>query len=369
MLRIFLIGSLCGFLFTACKSKEVIAPEPQLFQLEIPPYFGSYNERIPADNPITMEGFALGRKLFYEKKLSADNTMSCGSCHQQAKAFTDGNAVSVGIDGIAGKLSSMSLVNLMWSDNFFWDGRDASLEEQALEPIQNPIELHQSLEASIEKLIEADYGTDFEVVFGDATITPDRIAKALAQFERALISANSKYDRYLLDEYQPTASERNGIQLFFTHPIAGKVRGGNCGDCHLGPRTSGAIEGFSGFHNNGLDVQENMDPGLFAVTANPKDSGKFKAPTLRNIALTAPYMHDGRFKTLEEVIDHYNTGLVKSPTLDILLIEGSNDVVDPHSDIQLGLTDTEKQDIIAFLHMLTDEEFVTNPQFSNPFKN
>jgi cytochrome c peroxidase len=369
MFRITLIGLFGGMLlFTACKSKEIIAPENAAFALEVPPYFGSYNERIPVDNPITQNGFQLGRKLFYETRLSADNSMSCGSCHQQAKAFTDGNAVSIGVDGIAGKVSAMSLVNLIWSDNFSWNGRDVSLEEQALDPIQNPIELHQSLTASIEKLVAADYGADFQAAFGSPQITSERIGKALAQFERAMISSKSKYDRYLLDEYEPTMSERNGIQLFFTHPVPGLLRGGNCGDCHRGPRTSGAMEGFSGFHNNGLDSKENMDTGLFSVTNNPKDSGKFKAPSLRNIALTSPYMHDGRFMTLEEVLDHYNAGIVKSPTLDILLIEGSNEPVDPHAAVSLAITAQEKQDIIAFLHMLTDEEFIKNPQFSDPFK-
>ncbi|MBL0765215.1 cytochrome-c peroxidase [Marivirga atlantica] len=353
----------------ACKQRETIDPVAETFELNVPAYFGPYNDRIPEDNPITEEGFQLGRKLFYEPRLSKDNTMTCSFCHQQEKAFTDRRAVSIGVDGLPGKVSAMSLVNLMWSDNFTWNGKDPSIEEQALEPIQNPIELHQSLEAAIEKLEQANYQDDFEAAFGDPEITSEKIGKALAQFERALISANSKYDQYLRGEYQPTASERRGIELFYTHPIPGQLRGGNCGDCHLGPRTSGALEGFRGFHNNGIDSEETMDAGLYEVTGNPADSGKFKAPSLRNIAITPPYMHDGRFKSLEEVLDHYNTGIKRSPTLDILLKEGSNEIVNPNEPVDLGLTDQEKEDIIAFLHMLTDEDFVSNPRFSNPFTN
>ena len=366
--NILLFSALC-LLFVGCGPKETLAPSATAFELNVPTYYGSYTDKIPEDNPITEEGFQLGRKLFYETRLSADNSMSCASCHQQAKSFTDGEAVSVGVDGRAGELSAMALVNLIWSDNFTWNGKNTSIEEQALEPIQNPIELHQSLEAAIDKLAEAGYAADFKRAFGEEEINADKIAKALAQFERALVSANSKYDQYLRDEYQPNQQELRGMQLFFTHPIPGQLRGGNCSDCHRGPRTSGAIEGFNGFHNNGLDEAAEMDPGLYQVTADPADSGRFKAPSLRNIALTAPYMHDGRFQTLEEVLDHYNTGVKRSPTLDRLILEGSNEPTNIEGPINLGLTEQEKQAIIAFLYMLTDEEFITDPRFSNPFTN
>lgn len=163
--------------------------------------------------------------------------------------------------------------------------------------------------------------------------------------------------------------KKRGEQLFFTHPIPGQLRGGNCGDCHLGPLTSGAIDGFQGFHNNGLDNDEDMDDGLMSVTGKPSDKGRFKTPSLRNIALTAPYMHDGRFETLEEVIEHYDNGIHQSSTLDILIIEGSNENQASGEKPELFLTDQEKEDILSFLNMLTDQEFINNPQYSSPFEN
>ncbi len=291
------------FLLLSCSDTTVEEPINEMYKLDAPTYFGSFNERIPADNPTTKKGVELGRMLFYENKLSGDNTMSCGSCHQQKKAFTDGLAVSPGIDGITGKVSAMSLVNMLWADNFTWDGRMPTLEEQSIEPIANPIEMHQSFEAAIGKLEAAGYNELFREAFDEDEITAELIGKALSQFQRTLISSNSKYDQYLKGEYKPSQSEIRGLNLFFTHPIPGQLRGGNCGDCHSNFLTSGSIPGFSGFHNNGLDTKEDMKPGLFRVTNNPADSGKFKAPSLRNIALTAPYMHDGRFQTLEQVLE------------------------------------------------------------------
>lgn len=356
-------------IYWGCNPKEKEFEPQDDFELTAPSYFGSFNERIPEDNPITSKGFELGRMLFYEKKLSGDNSMSCASCHQQNKAFTDGKAFSAGIDGETGEVSSMSLVNLLWAEHFTWNGKMESVEDQSTEPIRNPIEMHETFDNAIQKLEDAGYNTLFQEAFETDEITEELIGKALAQFQRALISSNSKYDQYLRGEYEPTQSERRGEQLFFTHPIPGQLRGGNCGDCHLGPLTSGAIDGFQGFHNNGLDNNENMDKGLMVVTGDPKDKGRFKTPSLRNIALTAPYMHDGRFETLEEVIEHYDNGIHQSNTLDILIIEGSNENQVSGERPQLFLTEQEKEDILAFLHMLTDEEFINNPQFSNPFEN
>jgi cytochrome c peroxidase len=312
------------FLFLSCEPKEEEFIPIDDFELNAPSYFGSFNERIPDDNQSTQKGFELGRMLFYEKKLSGDNSMSCASCHQQSKAFTDGKAFSPGIQGISGEVSSMSLVNMLWMEKFTWSGQMETLEAQSKEPIRNPIEMHDNFDNAIRKLEDAGYTRLFQEAFEAEAITEELIGKALAQFQRALISSNSKYDQYLRGEYQPTASERRGEQLFFTHPIPGQLRGGNCGDCHLGPLTSGAIDEFQGFHNNGLDNDENLDDGLMSVTGNPADKGRFKTPSLRNIALTSPYMHDGRFETLEEVIEHYDNGIHQSSTLDILIIEGSN---------------------------------------------
>jgi cytochrome c peroxidase len=361
------ISVVCASLLVwACKKDDTrIIPDETIDQtgpytLVTPRYFGDY--QMPVDNPLTKEGVALGRMLFYEKMLSNNNTVSCASCHQQQKAFTDGRPVSTGSEGLTGKRSSMSLVNLLWNKRFFWDGRSTTLEEQALIPIQDPVEMHQSLEEAVNKLQkDAVYPLKFKQVFGTETITPQQIAKALAQFQRTLISANSKYDQYLNKQYQPTSLELAGEALFMTHPVAGRLRGGNCGDCHGGFLTT-----LGNFHNNGLDT-ESADAGLQAVTGRASDKGKFRAPSLRNIAITAPYMHDGRFNTLQEVLDHYNDHIRMSETLDPLILEASNEQVVPGEQIKLHLTQQEKTAIIAFLQMLTDSTFITDARFSNPF--
>ncbi len=357
----------------ACSLQEEAAPNtaynPTPYPLNTPYYFGRTAE-IPADNPTTVEGVELGRMLFYEKRLSGDNTQSCASCHKQSKAFADGRQFSVGIAGLEGTKNAMSLANLLWSSRFFWDGRSDSLEAQALIPIEDPIEMHETLENAVAKLQAApEYPPRFFAAFGTDSVSAEHIGKALAQFQRTLISANSRYDQYLRGEYTPTPLELQGMTLFQTHPVAETgLRGGNCGDCHLGPLTSGELRDFQGFHNNGLDPDAYLKPGLEAVTGNPFDRGKFKAPTLRNIALTAPYMHDGRFNTLEEVLEHYNEHVQFSQTLDPLIIEASNEIVVEGEPIKLHLTDREKEAILAFLHMLTDSSFIENEAFSNPFK-
>ncbi|MTI32663.1 cytochrome-c peroxidase [Cytophagales bacterium RKSG123] len=343
--------------------------KPQSYVLDYPSYVGVPD--IPADNPLTVEGVALGRRLFYEKRLSADNSMSCASCHQQSRAFTDGNQFSKGVKGEPGDRNSMSLANLAWTNRFFWNGRAESLEEQALEPIQDEIELHQSLDQTVKKLQNTPpYPDMFKKAFGSDQVSSENIAKALAQFQRTLISFNSPYDRSLMGEVQLTEQEKRGERLFFTHPEPkNQVRGGNCGDCHRNPITSGERSTFGGFSNNGLDNGQNLAPGLESVTGIIADKGKFKVPTLRNIALTAPYMHDGRFQTLEEVLDHYNEHIQLSETLDPLIIEASNEVeYDKSKGIKLFLTEEEKADIIAFLHTLSDSLFINNPEFSNPIE-
>jgi cytochrome c peroxidase len=371
------IHSILLITLLACDKKENISPSPDdiwsvstplPYPLKIPEKF-STNISMPTDNPLTIQGVELGRMLFYEKRLSGNNTMSCASCHKQEKAFSDDRRFSVGIQGIAGNKNSMSLANLLWTNRFFWDGRANSLEQQALQPIQDPIELHQNLGQAIKKLQETDiYPPKFKLVFGNEQITAENVAKAIAQFERTLISANSKYDKYLRGEYQPTNLELKGLDLFFTHPIPqANLRGANCGDCHLQITLSGDRNGFKGFHNNGLDNDANLNVGLQRITNNPNDRGKFKAPTLRNIALTAPYMHDGRFTSLEQVLEHYDQHIRISQTLDPLILEASNEQFLPPNTVKLYLTKQEKDAILAFLQMLTDEEFTKNPKFANPF--
>lgn len=337
--------------------KGLVPPTP--YRLSYPSYFGN-RTNFEDDNPLTVEGVELGRRLFYEKRLSGSNTVACASCHQQARAFTDGRAFSVGFDGTLTKRNSMSLANLLWVRNFFWDGRAGSLEAQAVVPLTDPHEMGQSMDSSVEKLKALGfYDPLFAAAFGgDAAatrtpaagaITADRIVKALGQFERTLISANAPYDKYIRGEYPLTAAERAGLLLFF-----GRA---NCGNCHGGPKTFNET-----YHNNGLD-REPGDPGRADVTGMEYDRGRFRVVTLRNIALTGPYMHDGRFKTLEEVIDHYNEHVEPSVTLSPTLRDTLN------VPVRLGLSAVEKGALLAFLHTLTDSAFVTDKKFADPFVN
>ncbi|KGJ89261.1 cytochrome-c peroxidase [Thalassotalea sp. ND16A] len=325
--------------------------------------------QIPADNPLTKEGVALGRLLFYDKRLSADNTVSCATCHLQRLAFTDGKARSVGVSGKELAFNSMSLANTLWGpQHFFWDGRAQSLEEQALIPIQHPDEMAQDLDQLIDELTaDEHYLKLFRQAYGE--INAKNIAFAIASFERTLVSANSKYDQFLRGELKLSADEELGRKLFMAHPdVKASLRGGNCIDCHSQFLTSGFNAKFDGFANNGLDSDSNLKPGLEKITKMKADRGKFKVPTLRNIALTAPYMHDGRFATLRQVLDHYDQGIKVSATLSPLIMEATNQPSDSEQlQISLNLSEDEKLAIIAFLHTLTDYTFIDNENFSNPF--
>ncbi len=333
-----------------CK-KESPYPDfnPTPYPLEIP--VGFPQMIIPTNNPLTKEGVALGRKLFYEKLLSGNNTQSCGSCHNQTLAFSDnGNRFSRGIDGIEGHRNAQPIINIGFNLHFFWDGRASSLEIQALEPVPNPIEMHQSWPAAVAKLKQNEnYKKEFYSAFGTDDFDSTHVAKALAQFMRTLISSNSRVDKKIRYEIDLSPSELNGLVIFQTER-------GDCFHCHN--MDGGRLFTDNRFHNNGLDSVF-TDQGRYTVTGNPADMGKFLTPTLRNIALTAPYMHDGRFQTLEEVVEHYNSGGKPSATVDPLM---------KHVGTGLNLSDQEKADLVAFLKALTDSTFITNPDFSDPFK-
>jgi cytochrome c peroxidase len=359
-------------LLTSCSEEvqevEQESSSPVPYQLELPWYFPDSLQLPGQANPLTEEGVALGRMLFYDKRLSADNTVSCASCHQQEKAFTDGRRFPVGVNGGQTNRNAMSLVNLLWVSHLNWDGSSTSLEEQAVIPITNPLEMGAELDEVVARLQATDlYPEKFRAAFGSETVTAENMLKALAQFQRTLISQESKLDRYWRKEYEPTELELRGMDLFYTHPDPSVgLRGGNCGDCHIGAHTGGAIGGFNGFHNNGLDNDAQLAEGLAGVSGNDFDRGKFRAPSLRNIALTAPYMHDGRFQTLEEVLDHYNEHIRVSSTLSPLIRQASNESPE-EGEVMLRLREDEKEAIIAFLHMLTDSTFISDPKFSNPF--
>lgn len=345
-------------------SKPQVTP---LTGFTAPFVFGRFN--IPEENPLTDEAFELGRRLFYDTRLSGNDQVSCATCHIQALAFTDGKPTAIGISGKPLGFNSMSLANLMWGpQRFFWDGRAASLEEQALIPIQHEDEMGQDLDELLAEL-EADpqYPDRFEAALG--RITEDNIAKALATFIRALISADSKYDRYLRGEITLTEQEEWGRKLFMAHPdVKVSLRGGNCIDCHSQFLTAGFSAQYDGFSNNGLDDEESLADGLHSVTRDPAHKGLFKVPTLRNIAVTAPYMHDGRMNSLQEVLDHYNSGIKRSSTLSPLIAEANNIAEENFETISLNLSAAEQAAIISFLHTLTDDRFLNDPKFANPFR-
>lgn len=341
--------TLLTLLSSACRVDPSLDPE-------LKPHTHSYNlsipsglppMEIPANNPLTSEGIALGRKLFYDPILSKDNKQSCASCHRQAFAFTDSTLqFSVGVDGIAGTRNAMPLFNLGYQKKFFWDGGAASLEDQVIAPIQNPIEMHENLANVIEKLqAHPEYPALFQAAFGSAQITTNMLMKAIAQFERTMISGNSKFDKYVRGEVSLSPQEINGMNLYMQESK------GDCFHCHTLGSTFSDFE----FRNNGLDAVP-VDLGRYLITLNESDKGKFKTPSLRNVEVTAPYMHDGRFKTLEEVLQHYNSGFVVSEYIDPKL------AILPKN----RMTTEEMNDIIAFLKTLTDYEFLSNPKFAKP---
>jgi cytochrome c peroxidase len=318
---------------------------------------------IPADNPLTEEGVELGRLLFWETRMSEDNSMSCGSCHLPEVNFADPAQYSTGVTGAVGTRNAMALINLGWASSFFWDGRSPSLEDQIRDPVPHPSEMNLPWPEAVAKL-QAD-GTDtryperFFDAFGTTEISEDLVVMAIAQFVRTMISADSKFDRWRRGETDLTDSEYSGYQMFLREggdpeEVPGGQFGGDCFHCHgeAGLQFTDHL-----FHNNGLDPSFEADPGRASVTGSPLDSGLFRTPTLRNVALSAPYMHDGRFQTLEEVVEHYNSGGVASSTIDPFM---------KYTTGGLSLAPSQKVDLLAFLHTLTDTVFVQNPAFQDP---
>lgn len=296
-------------------------------------------------NPIDENKFVLGRTLFYDPILSRNNTISCGSCHQQEGAFChiDHN-VSHGIDDLLGTRNSPALQNLGFYTSFMWDGGVFDLDLQPLAPIENHVEMDEKAGNVIAKLkTTTKYPLLFKKAFGSEEITTAKMLKAMSQFMVMLVSANSKYDKYVRNENggELTVDEQEGLVLF----------NAKCRSCH-----SSDLFTDQSFKNNGLPKTSVDDMGRYAITLNENDKYKFKVPSLRNVALTAPYMHDGRLRTLEAVLDHYQNGVVKSATLDPLLQTGST--------VGIVITSTEKQKIISFLKTLTDEEFIRDKRFS-----
>ena len=285
---------------------------------------------VPENSPLTSEKVELGRKLFSDPILSRDKSLTCAGCHDPERAFTDGRAISVGVFGRVGTRSVPTLVNRAYGSSFFWDGRTSSLEEQVLQPIQDPKELDMTLKDVVEELRrDRQYSELFQAVFGRIPTHVD-LAKALASYVRTILSGDSSFDRYLNGERDVLSDrEREGLRIF-----RGK---GNCTACHLGPNFTDER-----FHNTGIAWRNGdlFDPGRFKVTSKKEDQGAFKTPTLREIARTAPYMHDGSLATLEEVIEFYNRGGNPNPYLDPELRP-------------LQLTAEERKSLLAFLRSLS----------------
>ena len=296
---------------------------------------------LPADNVITREGAALGEALFFDRRLSGNGMQSCASCHAPARAFSDIVAFSRGADGTPGARNAMPLVNLAWSSSYAWDGSQPRIRDQALAAMQNPLEMHGD-PARVIAALEKDIAvrSAFAAAFGSEAIAAERIGLALEQYLLLQQSADSRFDRALRGETQLTEEEKESFALFMTEydPARGR-RGADCFHCHGGPLFSDF-----GFKNNGLDLAS-VDAGRAKVSGRAADAGRFKTPSLRDVALTAPYMHDGRFATLEDVIAHYDRGVQPASSLDPNLAK--------HPAQGLELSSAEQRALVAFLRSLT----------------
>lgn len=300
------------------------------------------------NNPVTRDGFELGRALFYDPILSADSSIACANCHQQARAFSDPvHRFSKGVGEASGFRNAPAIQNTAFQQDFFWDGGVKHLDFVPINAITSELEMKETLAGVVTKLQRSTfYPARFSQAFGAGEVTSQHMLQALSQFMVMMISADSRYDRYLQGKESLTVDEQGGLGLMQQ----------KCSGCHA---TDLFTDGS--FRNNGLDETFDSDAGRERITELDKDRGKFKVPSLRNAELTAPYMHDGRFNTLAQVLNHYSAGVKPSATLDPLLTGAS-----PHPGI--ALTDTDQQQIIAFLKTLTDRTFTKDQRFSNPFK-
>jgi cytochrome c peroxidase len=306
---------------------------------------------------VTNEGAELGRYLFYDPLLSRDSTISCSNCHHQKNAFSDsGNLFSTGINGKKQTRNTPALFNLAWQPYYFYDGRAQSLMEQVAHPIRSEKEMNMDWTLLLKRLsVNKFYRKKFRTVFGSSSPDSTQVKNALTQFLYTLLSHRSKFDKFFEHKAKLTDEEFRGFRTMMNQTR------GDCLHCH--PVDGNALMSTYRFSNNGLDTVTDAnaynDKGRGAVTGKSSDNGKFKIPSLRNIALTAPYMHDGRFKTLEEVLDFYSTGVHKCANIDSKMEYAYQGGV--------KLSEQEKKDIIAFLNMLTDSAFVSDPEFGSPF--
>ena len=331
------------------RAAELNLPEVPLDYVgeDFPDHFSSISffDNTPQDNITTNDGATLGRVLFYDKKLSINNATSCASCHKQELAFSDDTAFSPGFEGKLSSRNSMAIVNPRFSTTLMWDGANMTLEEQALTPIQHQSEMGlEDLDDLVTKLQAIDYYPPlFEKAFGTSEITVELVAKGLAQFMRSLQCSQSKYDQGVNSDFENFTSLQKMGKDLFESPANG------CSNCHR------SINFYYGSESN---IGLTMD-----YTDEGKGNGQFRIPSVRNVALTGPYMHDGSLETLEDVVDHYNDGVQPHPFLDWRLKDNNGEPK------KLNLSDLEKKALVEFLKTLTDENFISDEKWSDPFKS
>jgi cytochrome c peroxidase len=324
-------------------SQVVVASNATPFRFTYPAHFP--RPSLPLDNPLTEEGVALGQELFHDKRLSGNGTQACASCHQAAHGFAEPRAVSVGAEGTLGTRNSMPLMNLAWKAKFFWDGRAAPLRTQVLMPIEDPAEMNAKLGDVLARLKAGEYAPKFRAAFGTPEISADRLARALEQFLLTLVAGNAKFDQVIRGGAKLTDEEQRGFELFHTEydPRRGQF-GADCFHCHGGPLFQNVD-----FANNGVEG----GPGRASITAQTADEGRFAVPSLRNVTRTAPYMHDGRFATLEQVIRFYDHGVRPRRNLDPNLLK--------HLPRGLQLSQDDQRALLSFLKTLEEPEISEKP--------
>jgi cytochrome c peroxidase len=372
-LKKLVIGSVIFFLFVA--SKTITSADylnlpitPYEYNVSLPNFYANNVANIdnsPITNPISNNGATLGRVLFYDKNLSLNRTVSCASCHKQSEGFSDSRTLSIGFTGGTTDRHGMTILNARYYQRgrFFWDERAVMLEDQVLQPLQNTVEMGLTAAQISERVTEQPYYNQLFInAFGDNTISNDRISKALAQFVRSIVSYQSKYDTGRATVNNPnqafsnfTIQENQGKQLFFTPIPQG---GGGCAGCH-------GTEAFVSTRpeNNGIDAISTTDLGVGGASSPIRQNlvGTFKNSSIRNIELSAPYMHDGRFATLEQVVEHYNSGIQAHPNLSGILKDANGDPV------KLNFSAAQKNALVAFMKTLTDNSVATEVRWSNPF--
>lgn len=333
--------TVCFFLLAFAQTNSYFVISKKDVQFKIPKGFPKPVYTF-ANNKVTTEGFVLGRKLFYDPILSKDSSISCSFCHQRIAAFAHiDHTLSHGINGLIGKRNVPAIQNMIWQNSFMWDGGVNHIEVQPIAPITNSTEMDEKLANVVSKIQKnKEYVADFKTVFKDSIITSEKVLKVLAQFTGMMISCNSKYDKYVKGEEKFTQQEQSGLQLFRA----------KCTACHVEPLFTDNT-----FRNIGLKPDTALaDSGRANITHLVADYMKFKVPSLRNVELTYPYMHDGRFRNLQQVLNHYATGNFFTTNVDSAVIKN------------VGLTTNERADLIAFLKTLTDREFVYDRRFADP---